>query len=74
MSFSAKGASVSTVTGEQRMATARDGSKRVSSWIIETEVWEILAALIILPTLVSACGAPARGPLRARPTAALRQS
>jgi hypothetical protein len=54
MSFSARGASVSTtiVTEEQRMTTGQDKPKRWSSWTIEIKVWKILAALVILPILV----------------------
>jgi hypothetical protein len=54
MSFSAKGASVSTpiFTGEQRMTAGQDEPKRWSSWTIEIKVWKILAALIVLPILV----------------------
>ena len=34
------------------MTTGRDGPKRWSSWTIEIKVWQILAALIVLPVLV----------------------
>lgn len=39
----------STVTGEQSMTTGHDRPKRWSSWKIEVKVWQVLAALVILP-------------------------